>query len=112
MCIASSFRPRDNRNFGLSGNMNNKHPTTNDGKEQISKNILHELYRNNGDLYPMSVGIISQANPATNKFPSVQNAAINDNIEPRFDFGWNSAKYDQITGPLPPNLKHKVEKYI
>jgi len=27
------------------------------------------------------------------------------NMEPRFDLGWNSAKYDQITGPLPPSLK-------
>ena len=42
---------------------------------------------------------------ATNKFPSVQNAAIELNIEPRLFLGWNSAKYDHITGPLPPNLK-------
>lgn len=25
--------------------------------------------------------------PATNRFPKVQNAAMNDSIEPRFDFG-------------------------
>ena len=43
--------------------------------------------------------------PATKRFPSVQNAAIKDNIEPRLLFGWNSAKYDQITGPLPPRLQ-------
>lgn len=42
---------------------------------------------------------------ATNRFPKVQNAAIELNMEPRFSLGWNSAKYDHITGPLPPNLK-------
>lgn len=50
-------------------------------------------------------GIINHAKPATNRFPSVQNAAIKLSIDPRRDFGWNSAKYDQITGPLPPNLQ-------
>lgn len=49
-------------------------------------------------------GIISQASPATNRFPKVQNAAIKLSIDPLLDFGWNSAKYDQITGPLPPSL--------
>lgn len=29
---------------------------------------------------------------ATNKFPKVQNAAIELNIEPRLFLGWNSAK--------------------
>lgn len=43
--------------------------------------------------------------PATNKFPSVQKAAMKLSIEPLLRLGWNSAKYDQITGPLPPNLK-------
>lgn len=49
--------------------------------------------------------MINQAKPATNKFPMVQKAAMKLSIDPRFDFGWNSAKYDQITGPLPPNLR-------
>lgn len=31
--------------------------------------------------------MISQAKPATNRFPIVQNAAIKLNIDPRFDFG-------------------------
>lgn len=75
-----------------------------DGNEQIRRKILQELYKNVGDLYPMSVGMISQAKLATNKLPKVQKAAMKDNMEPRFDFGWNSAKYDQITGPLPPSL--------
>lgn len=50
-------------------------------------------------------GMISQASPATKRFPIVQKAAMKLSIDPRFAFGWNSAKYDQITGPLPPNLK-------
>lgn len=37
-------------------------------------------------------GMISQARPATSRLPNVQNAAIKLSIEPRFDFGWNSAK--------------------
>lgn len=48
--------------------------------------------------------MIIQAKPATKRFPNVQNAAIKLNIEPLLDLGWNSAKYDQITGPEPPNL--------
>lgn len=48
--------------------------------------------------------MISHAKPATNKLPMVQNAAMKLNIDPRLAFGWNSAKYDQMTGPLPPNL--------
>lgn len=43
---------------------------------------------------------------ATNRLPRVQNAAIELSIEPRLFFGWNSAKYDHMTGPLPPNLRH------
>lgn len=57
-------------------------------------------------------GIIIHAKPATNKLPIVQKAAIKLNIEPRRDFGWNSAKYDQITGPLPPNLKIHREMHF
>jgi len=33
-------------------------------------------------------------------------------IEPRFAFGWNSAKYDQITGPLPPSLQKKKKQQL
>lgn len=40
----------------------------------------------------------------------VQKAAMKLNIEPRLDFGWNSAKYDQITGPLPPKLLQQQRK--
>lgn len=46
----------------------------------------------------------NQAKPATNKLPNVQKAAIKLSMEPRLDLGWNSAKYDQMTGPLPPKL--------
>lgn len=49
-------------------------------------------------------GMINQARPATSRLPKVQNAAMKLNIDPRFDLGWNSAKYDQMTGPLPPSL--------
>lgn len=52
--------------------------------------------------------MITHARPATNRFPIVQKAAIKLNIEPRLDFGWNSAKYDQMTGPEPPKLTNKL----
>lgn len=52
-------------------------------------------------------GITIHAKPATNRLPIVQKAAIKLNIEPRLDFGWNSAKYDQITGPEPPKLLNR-----
>lgn len=61
-------------------------------------------YKENVDGIHSLKGIISQAIPATIKLPKVQNAAIKLNIEPLFDLGWNSAKYDHITGPLPPRL--------
>lgn len=48
--------------------------------------------------------MMTQARPATKRFPNVQKAAIKLNMAPRFFFGWNSAKYDQITGPDPPSL--------
>lgn len=55
--------------------------------------------------------VINVKLPATKRFPNVQNAAMKDSIDPLLDFGWNSAKYDQITGPLPPRLKIQNEKY-
>lgn len=67
--------------------MNSKHPTMNDGIAHIKRNILQELYKNVGDRYPISAGIINHAKPATNKFPKVQNAAMNDSIEPLLDLG-------------------------
>lgn len=87
------------------------------GIEQIAKNIRHELYKNHGDLKPMSCGMMIHANAtggrkrpyfykphthtrappdrdqrrfnllATNKLPSVQNAAIELSIEPRLFLG-------------------------
>lgn len=55
---------------------------------------------------------MSQARPATNRLPIVQKAAIKLSIEPLFAFGWNSAKYDQITGPLPPNLLNQTKHLV
>lgn len=48
--------------------------------------------------------MMTHAKPATNKLPRVQKAAMKLNMAPRLFFGWNSAKYDQITGPDPPKL--------
>jgi len=58
-------------------------------------------------MKPIDRGMISQAKLATNRLPNVQKAAMKLSMEPRFAFGWNSAKYDQITGPLPPKLQRK-----
>lgn len=64
-----------------------------------------------GVTNPMLVfGMINQAKPATNRLPKVQKAAMKLNIDPRLALGWNSAKYDQMTGPLPPNLKKKEKR--
>lgn len=54
--------------------------------------------------FNLLAGMINQARPATNRLPNVQKAAMKLSIEPRLDLGWNSAKYDQMTGPLPPSL--------
>lgn len=123
---ASSYLPQDKRYLGDSGSSRSSPATMNDGAAQISRKIRQELYVNAELVIPMSLGMINHARPissnhcyslsvfhrfekknipATKRFPRVQNAAMKDNIEPRFDFGWNSAKYDQITGPLPPRLK-------
>lgn len=48
--------------------------------------------------------MMTHAKPATNKLPRVQKAAMKLNMAPRFFLGWNSAKYDQMTGPDPPSL--------
>ena len=45
--------------------------------------------------------------PATTKLPTIQKAARKLSMAPRFDFGWNSAKYDHVTGMLPPTLQQK-----
>lgn len=36
--------------------------------------------------------MMTQASPATNKFPKVQKAAMKLNMDPLLDLGWNSAK--------------------
>ena len=41
-------------------------------------------------------------------FPIIQNDAKILSIEPRRDLGWNSAKYDQVIGMLPPTLKEDM----
>lgn len=59
---AFSCSLRVNRYFGLSGKKNRNTATSTLGIEQIAKNILHELYKNIGDLKPMSRGMIIHAN--------------------------------------------------
>jgi hypothetical protein len=43
-------------------------------------------------------------------FPNIQNVAKALIIFPRLSLGWNSVKYENITGMLPPTLHSKTTK--
>ena len=45
--------------------------------------------------------------PAAMMLPNIQKVAKALIILPRLSFGWNSVKYENITGMLPPTLNKK-----
>ena len=67
--------------------------------------MRQELYRNGPSLMPRSLGMTIQASTATTTFPTIQKVAKRLNIIPLLLGGWNSPKYVQTTGILPPTLQ-------
>ena len=49
-------------------------------------------------------GMMAQARPATVMFPIIQKEANTLRAPPLLVLGWNSAKYVQTRGMLPPTL--------
>ena len=47
--------------------------------------------------------------PAAMMLPNIQKVAKALIILPRLSFGWNSVKYENITGMLPPTLNKKIK---
>lgn len=63
MFSAPSRSPWDSKNFGLSGRNISRIATTKLGSEQTRRNIRQELYLNDGEKYPILLGIINHARP-------------------------------------------------
>ena len=51
-------------------------------------------------------GMMAQARPATVMLPIIQKEANTLRAPPRLLLGWNSAKYVQTRGMLPPTLSY------
>ena len=77
----------------------------NAGTAQRKVKMRQELYRNGPSLMPRSLGMTIQASTATTTFPTIQKVAKRLNIIPLLLGGWNSPKYVQTTGILPPTLQ-------
>ena len=77
----------------------------NAGTAQRNVKMRHELYRNGPSLMPRSLGMTIQASTATTTLPTIQKVAKRLNIIPLLLGGWNSPKYVQTTGILPPTLQ-------